>query len=265
MKNVLKLSFACVLTTLLSACGGGGGGGGTSATLNGLTTLNTFSDGHGILRVRDDDSNVVAMVPNIGTISGTVPATTTETVSVTALGVDTNGWGRYYSMTATVNGVAVSTAAWLDSTSNALMLYSHFQSNPALVAAGGPALSNIPSGSYVYRGVNVFGTRASGGGWASDAGTFTMSVNFDTGITDIVASTPSNGGSPTSSLVHTNIPINLTAGTFQSSTATLSIGGATQSASVYGSFHGSGATGVSGIYHDNNSTPVYAGSFAGHR
>jgi hypothetical protein len=273
---IMKVRSAIVsvfAVTVLSACGGGGSSTpspetptqeSTSPSLNGSQALETFGDGHGVLRVRTDATNVVAIVPNINDITGTVPATTTDTASIFTLGVDTNSWGRYYSMNANVNNVEINTSAWVDSTSQALMFYSHFQSNPAMVAAGGPAAKNIPTGTHVFRGVAVFGTR-SNTGWASDAGAFDMSVNFDTGKTDIVANIPSNGGSPISSLVYRDIPIDLAAGTFQITSATLTIDGVSQSASIYGSFHGDGATGVSLVFHDTEETPVYAGAAAGHR
>jgi hypothetical protein len=273
LMKILRAIVSVFAVTVLSACGGGGSSTPSAGTpnqestppsLNGQEALETFGDGHGVLRVRTDASNVVAIVPNITDITGTVPATTTDTASIYTLGVDTNSWGRYYSMTANVNNVEINTSAWVDSTSQALMFYSHFQSNPAMVAAGGPPAENIPTGTHVFRGVAVFGTR-SNAGRASDAGTFDMSVNFDDGITDIVANIPSNGGSSISSLVYRDIPIDLAAGTFQITSATLTIDGVSQSASIYGSFHGDGATGVSLVFHDTEETPLYAGAAAGHR
>ena len=264
-----KLSQATTLLSavvLITACGGGGGG--TSATLAGPSTsvlatfgdgsgvarvLATFGDGSGVAEIVNDGYVFVGMVPDVNSV-GSGPTVATDLSGVTHS--SSNAYGDFYTGTAVINGISVSTTAFVDTTANTAILYV-FNSNTSVLVAGGEAVSSIPQGTFKYVGTNGLGRRD---GTYSETGTFAMTVDFTNGSAAL------SGSTNTSTVAAIGISVNSSIGTFQSRDVEIRLGGGSPIiGSIYGNFHNAGATGVSGIYHDNAPNPSYAGAIAGHR
>jgi len=236
---------------LLAACGGGDG---TSATLPKITTLSVFSDGAGVARYEDADVTLTAMAPNIQSVQPSGDDVAVDTSRLKFQG--SYQYSDLYAGTLTVNGTPVNAEVYLDNGGEALVILA-YDGQTGVLAAGGSKVSNIPSGEYTYLGTNGLGVRSTG---VKYIGTFSMSVNFTNGTAAISGSTNNSlfGGS--------GIAVNNATGTFQGSNLNLKVEGYDpMTASIYGNFHGNGATSVSGIYHDNNSNPIFAGAIAGSR
>ena len=166
-----------------------------------------------------------------------------------------NAYGDYYAGTTTLNGVPVNVVFYEDNSGQVFIGY--LEGNGQNVAlAGGYKVSNIPTGTYNYAGTNIIGFRD---GSYFEEGTFAMGVDFANGTASLTGSTASStiGGS--------GISVNTSNGTFEGNNLTLSGNGVSTTASIYGNFHGNGATGVTGLYADNGSTPIVAGAIAGTR
>ena len=252
-----KLSKAATLVSaaiLITACGGGGGGG-SSATLAGPSTsvLTTFGDGSGVAKIVNGGNVFVGMGADVASL-GTGPTVATDLSGL--LLNSSNANGDLYTGTAVVNGISVSTTVFVDTTSNTTILYT-FNNTGSVLAAGGAAVSSIPQGTFRYVGTNGFGRR---NGTRTETGTFAMTVDFTNGSAAL------SGMTNTTTVAATGISVNSSTGAFQSSNVNIRFdGGSPIAGSIYGNFHNAGATGVSGVYHDNALNPIYAGAIAGHR
>ena len=143
-----------------------------------------------------------------------------------------------------------------DKASGAVVLFGMKENNIATVLGRGTAIISIPRGVFTYDGANAVIKR--GATNTLNAGDFTMTANFEAGTGQIMAQTPI-------SMLTGNFAINGTRGTYSGTELDLTAEGTAVKASIYGNFHGAGATGVSGVYHDNADTPIYFGAIAGAR
>ena len=254
-----KLMIIPAILTV-AACGGGGGGGETSVT-NGRsnptpTVLKTFGDGAGIARAEiTTNGQTVSANVMAGDINNynTDPTGVIDPSSVNYSG--SNQYGDFYAGTTTLNGITVDVVYYEDDAGETFIGYLEGNGTNAALA-GGYKVSNIPSGTYNYAGTNIIGFRD---GSYFEEGTFAMAVDFTNGTAGLTGSTNS------STISGQGIQVNTANGTFSSNNLTLSGNGLSSSASIYGNFHGSGATGVTGLYADNGNVPVVAGAIAGRR
>jgi hypothetical protein len=255
------------LVTSLSACGGSSDGSAvnpvqppTPAPTQSATVLETFSDGSGVLRqvqVNDGLTFVSnAMAGDIQAAANFINSGQIGAVDIVggAL-VASNEFGNFFEGTLNINGQLVAVTIFVDYNNIASIAYASdgFQN---VLLAGGYEASNIPSGTYTYRGTNVIGTRD---GAYAETGTFTMAVNFDAGQAAI------SGGTPSSLISGSNIAVNNSNGTFSSNNIALDVGAGPIQGTINGNFHGAGAVGVTGIYHENAPNPLLAGAIAGTR
>ena len=268
-----KLILAAPCLALLAACGGSSDGSSTNPTTTNPTTtdptttdptttnpvvLQTFGDGAGIARAKitQNGTMIVANVMeyNIGSYSPD-PTDVIDPSGVNFTG--SNAHGDFYNGTTTINGKQVNVLYYEDSSQEVAGAYLVGNGEDFLIVFGNE-VSNIPSGSYSYTGTNVIGLRD---GSYSEEGTFAMNVNFTSSTASLTGSTAS------SSIGGSGISINSSDGTFTSNNLTLTeiASGLNTTATIHGNFHGSGATGVTGIYTDNATTPTYAGVIAGTR
>jgi hypothetical protein len=166
-----------------------------------------------------------------------------------------NAYGTFYTATADINGTPIDLVFYQSDAGDLQFTIADDGLNLDF-DANGPRVSNIPSGTYTYVGTNALVARNGSG---AEDGTFTMTVDFDRRVAAINASTPS------SSLSGSGIAVNTSNGTLSGSNLDLSVDGASSKATINGNFHGDGATGVTGIYHDNAPNPSVAGLIAGTR
>ena len=147
------------------------------------------------------------------------------------------------------------TVGYLDSVSR--VLFVHIDVMPeGLTLVMGETLENIPTGDFQYNGFNGL-IDNSNLRTSYEYGTFNMSVDFSIGWGTISASTAN------SQLVGSYI-VDTDDGSIFGSDLTLTINNSrSKSSSFYGSFHGDGATTVSGVYHENEPNPEYQGVIVG--
>ena len=124
---------------------------------------------------------------------------------------------------------------------------------PASALAIGSKASNIPSGTYTYTGINIFGKGTGGSYLTNGIGDFTLSVNFGDGTGSLVANTSMLNTTSLSG----NVTIDVSRGEF--SGTNLALGGTSggvslngMTADLEGSFHGNGATDVTALYYTEN-------------
>jgi hypothetical protein len=115
---------------------------------------------------------------------------------------------------------------------------------------------DVPRGVYVYDGAHLAGF--AGGGFQD--GTFRLEADFAAGRATIEATTQDLR------LSGAGLRIDLATGEFAGEALSLEgLGDAPRGASLRGSFHGAGATGVSGIWTENAPAPQVFGAIAGSR
>jgi hypothetical protein len=251
MKSVIV--FSAIAAAILGLAGCGGGGGGSSATLPKLTTLSVFGDGAGVARAEQDGITMHIMTGDIQNQSLDGPDIAVDLSNLSSSG--SNQYGEFYSGLVTINGVPVNLDVYASDRGESFIMYG-FSGNVDALAAFGSKVSNIPTGSYQYLGTNIIGARA--GGFA-EVGTFGMTVNFSSGTAAITGTTARTA------ISGTGLSVNNSNGTFTGNNLTLTVNGQSTAATIHGHFHGNGAVGISGIYHDNAAIPVYAGAIAGSR
>ena len=132
-------------------------------------------------------------------------------------------------------------------------------SNQALVALGiGPKATNIPSGNFTYTGLNIVGAKYvlqdnNGNPLTTGTGFFTLNVNFSGGTGSFSATTDAINTTSISG----NVTIDSTTGEIFGENLIWggSINGVDmtgKTSTLAGSFHGDGATNVTGIYYKIN-------------
>ena len=274
--------FIPVLTSavFLSGCGGGGtsvgGGGGTFDELptsepdevqTSAIVLDEFGDGGGIARVSttSDGQTIVQTLIASDIVVGTneinangLPQTAVDLAGLTFN--RSNQYGDFYSGNITINGITTFVDVYEDSRTNVFAI-GGLQEGEVYASLLGDAPSNIPSGSFIYNGTNFTSYR---NGDFPEVGTFTMNVDFTAGTAAL------SGSTDTTAIGGTGIVVNTSNGTFTdgpNTVLTFTDSGfqTTYDALIDGSFHGSGATGVTGIYTDAGVTPEIVGLIAGSR
>jgi hypothetical protein len=263
-----KLILIAPCLAMLAACGGSSDGSAanpvqsppntTAPTQVTESVLQTFGDGAGVARATITESGetyvINLMAPDIQSNSGDASAVFDPNGIYF---VQSNNYGDFYAGRTTVNGTLIDVIIYEDNSQDVAAVYAE-SSGANVLGALGPEVSNIPSGSYTYAGTNIIGFRD---GSYSEDGTFAMNVNFTSKAAQLTGSTASStiGGS--------GISINTSDGTFTGNNLTLteSSSGLSTTATIHGNFHGSGATGVTGLYSDNASTPTIAGVIVGTR
>ena len=155
-----------------------------------------------------------------------------------------------------VYGSDQSVTIYKDKASGAVALLGLEDNSIASVISRGDTIRSIPQGVYTYDGASAVIKR--GVGNTLNVGDFSMTVNFEAGTGQVRAQNPI-------STLTGNFTINGSNGTYSGTELDLTAEGTEVNASIYGNFHGVGATGVSGVYHDNADTPVYYGAIVGAR
>lgn len=267
----MEMKEKCLMVAalgFLAACGGGGGGGAEPSTpqpANGnVTVLRVFADGSGIARATVSENASDSVVNVIGSniesfrpSEGSIISAGGESPS-TFDGIDyerSNEFGDFYTGITEINGASVNVLIFV---SESQQVEAGFVAGGGSSAAyaGGDRVSNIPSGTYTYAGTNIVGNRD---GSAVEVGEFSMNVDFNNRVASI------SGQTDRSAISGNNIPVDVGTGSFAGNNLTLTnkSNGQTFGATIDGSFHGNGATGVTGVYADRADIPTVAGVIAG--
>jgi hypothetical protein len=261
--------MAALAVLMLSACGGGASdpGGSESLTRDGLVAVpldsarivESFADGS-VWRTKyspfgQSDGSTGAVIGPALTGAQTSSITPTSIDWENLVIVGTNEHGTFYEGVVGTTEGAENGTIFIDDSGELLIIdYQNLSTNN--LSAFGIAPENIPlSGSATYEGTNIFTLRD---GSYAETGTFVMTINF-------AAPTGSlQGQTANTNIVVDEIAFDLQNGQFYSNLAMLTVDGNEVSASLYGSIHGDGGTGVTGIYHENSAiAPLFAGAIAG--
>jgi hypothetical protein len=171
---------------------------------------------------------------------------------------DQNQYGRFRKIDFSIGGTNYSTTVYFDDQTNeAVTASGTFLTSGPNVVAEGARLTSIPTGQFTYRGGLIQSTQVN----SFTSGSFTMVADFNAATADFTANTLTNNISAS------NIPINVSTGTFSSNNLTVAcgfcIGVPTYTAQLDGSFTGVSASGVVGVYSTTGGEIV--GGFAGVR
>ena len=254
--NTFSITISLLAITLvgLSGCGGA-----TPTISTSAEVMTVFGNGSGVARISDEDATGVLMGSDIQSFVNDVNSTGDEVSAADTSNVTydhSNTFGDYFAGSATINGSPIDVIEYQSFSRDVVIVYAA-NNNDSIIATAGAPVTNIPTGSFQYTGTNILANRDAS---YSEDGSFLMNVNFSTGDAAITGSTA------TSTFGGTGISVNTSNGTFSDSNITMSLsGGSNRPATITGQFHGNGATGVTGIYHDNSSNPLQVGIFAGER
>ena len=229
------------------------------------TSLATFTDGFSVVR-RVDTGSSLASAATVNTVS-TARVPTTEIpdddpfkIAVSDLTLlTTTANGKIYTGNVTLNGDVYSVRMFTeDNSSTQLLSALNTADSKKWTIVSGDAPSNLPSGMATYAGQNLISNtdNTNPGG-----GSFTMSVDFANNSGSLSAISTA-----ASSSLSGSFNIDPSTGYFSGNNLTLTapaLSGGTSNAIIYGSFHGNGATGVSGLYYDDAAAPLVNGAIIG--
>ena len=247
-------------------------------------TLASFSDGSGALKkdiaepasgAVGDITKLVAISPDVSKWVSDFSYADAKTLSDNNLPIaETNFRGTgidYYEGDITIVGDQLTISLFEPTTGVGSLAVGHDpSSNQALVALGiGPKATNIPSGNFTYTGLNIVGAKYdlldnNGNPLTTGTGFFTLNVNFSDGTGNFSATTDAINTTSISG----NVTVDSTTGEIFGENLIWggSINGVDmtgKTSTLAGSFHGDGATNVTGIYYTDQLS--YGGGFLGER
>lgn len=257
----MKVLYATTVL-LLAGCMGGG-----VVSPVGQVTLDRFNDGSAVVRVVANGGAAAAASTNTYTVStARVPTTDIPNespfdIEVTDLSLFTStAYGEVYSGSVELNGTSYDVRMFTDNGSSTELISAlDASSGQKYTIVTGNQVSNVPTGDvdYSYEGQNLVAA-TNNEDFEADGGAFSMTVNFSTGLGELTAT------SAETSLTGQFI-VDTTTGYFSGDDLDLNAPNlqGTATAVITGSFHGDGATGVSGLYYDAGDSPVVNGAIIG--
>ena len=264
------VTISC-LALVVSGCGGGGSSG-NSGRNSTWRLLDSFADGSGVIRgtFSDDGTEITltAIVPEAEQIAGTPVDGDlgAEELDFTPVG-DPRGDiadGFFQDIEGTVNGTPLVGTVYIGE-NQAVTIVNLEAGGVNVLAAGGEAIPNVPSGLFTYSGGSIIKSLNENGDLYEE-GLFTMSVDFDEAeITAFGAEDIGGDNGVYLPVDGPTIPVNMSTGEFEFDGlgAYINEGALESGMTIQGTFHGDGATGVSGVFYDNDPTPNYGGAIAG--
>lgn len=255
----IKGFMALASAGLLAACGGGG----SSNTQVEISPERLFLDGAGVARgVAVDGSSVLIMIDDV---AGFVDFIQTNGIDNSTSGLAPSNFNVVQSLSTNANlrqgainsGSIVGNVIIVEDLGgqafNALI---EIPGQEIMIFTRGSKFGSAPSGSFTYSGTFVTGLRSVTP--EIEYGSFALTANFNNKTFSINASnafdTLSGSGS-----------VNTSNGELASNSLVMNTSGTSRTASLYGSLHGNNAESVSGMFHSNEASPVYAGTFVGSR
>lgn len=260
------MKFNIILTVpvvmLLAACGGGSSAISNNPTAN-YSTVKVFSDDAGVARVVSTDGvQGYVIVPDVASVVSTANSLTAEDLANVQVSdfpvvqvLNSNANLRQGAMT--VEGQVANVTAIEDLGGEAAAFFIEFPGYANALIVSGTQPVSIPTGAYQYQGTLGTGVRNVNNA-QPEFGAFTLDANFAAQSFNI------NGSTLSDTLSGSGV-INNSIGTINSNNLALTTSGENRSATLYGQFHGNAASSVSGVFHSNENTPVYAGFIVGSR
>lgn len=262
----ISTMLATTAVLALAACGGGGGtvgGVGNNPAEEMSVNVRTHTSGIQVYIGDEIDENQMrrftAAVTNQSALEFIYTEDSTQAVNIIRESYwDQNQYGTFTNIDFSIGGVNYATLIYLDDQTNeAVAVAGTFLSRVPNVVANGSKLTSIPIGQFTYRGGIIQSTSFN----YFSSGSFTMIADFNNSKADFTANTS------TDNIFATNIPINVSTGTFSSNNLTVACRFCTivptYTAQLDGSFTGVNASGVVGVYSTTGGEKV--GGFAGVR
>lgn len=251
-----KLILAAPCLAMLAACGGG------STGSTSFQTLSLLPNGDGVARgVTATGEEALIYSPEISEVIAAANAASSSSIAnVTASDfpvTSLSGNVRVRSGTMTSDGVTLNVTAVEDlrTTETAVVFLEMPAGYNDVTLVTGTAYSNAPSGTYTYSGTQM--TTANNRIAPDSTGSFTMSANFAQETFQYSGSSGGVGVTGSGVLDTAN-------GRFATSNLNVTSGGSSNSGTMHGLMHGSGATSTSGVFHTAGSSPL-TGAFIGSR
>lgn len=254
-RSILLASLSLVA---LVACNGGGDSGALPTN-----RVQTFPDGSGtaVGTIEVDGEAIVYVAfssdaSEFDEVDATSPADQVPFNLNDLVYAGSNAYGDFFRVAGTYEGVNYEAVVYQEYADGSVLILGQGEDGYQIALAEALALTDLPtSGVAYYYGTNVIGSRD---GVLAEDGTFTLVADFD------AAKVALNGSTPSTNITASGVPLTGANGTFSTFDGTLTVNGASEPASVVGSFTGVGAYGVSGIYLDNTGDgPDYVGAFDG--
>lgn len=256
-----KSTITVLLALTLAGCGGGGGGGANTVTFNDVSILTSFSDGAGVVKTSYDDGvTAFFATPEVADVAAELRdgTTSSDTFTTGAIPSGSTTYANVVTGTITVGSYVMNVTGWEDSVSGAGIISGIIPGELNLGFTDGvTAYTSPPTGVHTYVGTHTANRRTSL--TTPEVGTFSMTADFDSGLVGY------SGSSSSSALAHSNMPLNVSSGSFAGTSGSFTWNGASYTSTMHGNFSGSNANGVHGVFWTNGSSGTYVGGFAGRK
>ena len=258
----MMASLALSTVALLAACGG-------SSTSNNpvasYTTLQVFGDRAGVARgTGNDGSQSLVITPEVTAVvanASTVTASQIDAIQFSDFPIvrtlSTNANLR--SGTITTNGITFNVRAVEDLGGEAAIMLAEVPNVTNFLVVAGSQYGGAPTGEFTYSGTMAMGRRVVNPD--PEYGSFSMSADFSN-------QTFTYDGRTISNRVEGSGVLDTTTGRFTTNTLDITTGGVSgikRGGTMHGQTHGSSAQSVSGVFHTDEISPLYAGAFVGSR
>lgn len=267
MPQHCKAATIFAASCALAACGGGSGSadsnGGPSAppTAN-YSALTAFADGGGVGRGVDEDGGQLVFIgPDITEAIAQLNDQSQDDLA--DIDIEDFPIVQVFDNDANLREGAISVEGFTfnvtiveDAGGQAGIFLFEDPGFSNILMAGGTGVGSLPAGTFTYSGTLATGLRSANP--QAEFGEFVLLADFNSGNFDF-------DGATLSDTVSGSGTIDSSSGTIASNNMEMNTSGVERSATMYGQFHGNQAESVSGVFHSNEPTPVYAGGFAGSR
>ena len=226
------------------------------------TTLQVFGDRAGVARgTGNDGSQALIITPEVTAVvanASTVTASQIDDIQISDFPIvrrlETNANLR--SGAITTDGITFNVLAVEDLGGEAGIILAEVPNVANIVMVAGSQYGAAPSGTFTYNGTMAMGRRKINA--SPEYGSFSMSADFSN-------QTFTYNGTTTSNSVAGSGVLDTTNGRFATNSLVINTGRVSRTGSMYGQTHGSSAQSVSGVFHTNETEPLYSGAFVGSR
>ena len=252
-----RVFYFLLIVFTLSACGGGG-----KPVVTSFNAVKLFSDGAGVGRATSSDGERAYFIsPDIVDLvyfaNFEDDSALDDDIDIQNYPLEAQVFG-YDFRSGVENGITIS--GWYKTGSykgaDASVVFMFPPIGDQIILAGVSELKGAPTGTYSYNGIYTVHDRAYD---FDEGGLVSISANFSNKTFTI------NASSPTTQLTGSGF-LDINSGQISSTMLNFVETGVWSSkASLLGAVGGRNGSAVSGVWHTNESSPEYEGSFIGHR